>query len=288
MSDANERICYDADPACRVHHTVGRAEEDALMSQFHYDTSLIIMLFLRGGGEIRIEGRLYSFGAGDMIILGPAELHKCTVSEGEIFERISLHVSENVLDGFGVDDPGLFKTFYERERGIGNIIRSDRLCEIGGDRLMREILAHASGGGMNDPILLRCKTIELLAAISEAVDNREPTDESPRIENALILEILQYLNTHFPENISLSDVADRFYHSKYHVCHLFREQVGVTLGDYLVLRRIHLVNDLIRRGDPITEACFTAGFKNYSNFFRLYKKHTGMTPQEFKNSITPR
>jgi AraC-like DNA-binding protein len=57
------------------------------------------------------------------------------------------------------------------------------------------------------------------------------------------------------------------------------------MHDYLALRRIHLVNDLIRRGDPITEACFTAGFKNYSNFFRLYKKHTGLTPQEFKNSI---
>ena len=46
-----------------------------------------------------------------------------------------------------------------------------------------------------------------------------------------------------------------------------------------------LVNDLIRRGDPVTDACFASGFKNYSNFFRLYKKHTGMTPQEFKNSI---
>ena len=93
------------------------------------------------------------------------------------------------------------------------------------------------------------------------------------------------MDAYYDDDLSLSEIADRFYHSKYHVCHLFREQVGVTLGDYLVLRRIHLVNDLIRRGDPVTEACFAAGFKNYSNFFRLYKKHTGMTPLEFKNSI---
>ena len=285
MSENLQRICYDADPACRVHHTVGSAREDALMSQFHYDTSLILLLFLRGRGEIRIEGRLYAFGAGDMVILNPSELHRCTISDGEIFERISLHVSESITDGFGVADTGLWGAFYGRERGVGNILRADRMREIGGDRLMREILAHASGGGRADPILLRCKVIELLAAISEAVDRGAPTDETPRIENALVLEILQYLNTHYSEDISLSDVADRFYHSKYHVCHLFREQVGVTIGDYLVLRRIHLVNDLIRRGDPVTDSCFAAGFKNYSNFFRLYKKHTGMTPQEFKNSI---
>ncbi len=285
MQDNLTRICYDSDPACRVHHTVGRAEDYALMSQFHYDTSLILLLFLRGHGEIRIEGRLYTFGAGDMIILNPTELHRCTIADDTVFERISLHISENITDGFGADGAGLFSVFYERQRGVGNVLRADRLREIGGDRLMKEILAHASGNGRADPILLRCKVIELLAAISDAARSREPTDESPRIENELILEILQYLNTHYSEDISLSDVADRFYHSKYHICHLFREQVGVPLHDYLVLRRIHLVNDIIRRGDPITDACFAAGFKNYSNFFRLYKKHTGMTPQEFKNSL---
>ena len=285
MAEDLLRICYDSDPTCRVHHTVGRADEYALMAQFHYDTSLILLLFLRGHGEIRIEGRLYSFGAGDMIILNPSELHRCVIADDETFERISLHISEGIIDGFGIENTELFKVFYERERGIGNILRAERLREIGGERLMKDILAHASGSGKNDRILLRCKTIELLAAISEAVDRGEPTDESPRIENALILEILQYLNTHYCEDVSLSEIADRFYHSKYHVCHLFREQVGVTVHDYLALRRIHLVNDLIRRGDPVTEACFAAGFKNYSNFFRLYKKHTGMIPQEFKNSI---
>lgn len=285
MSENLQRICYDSDPACRVHHTVGYAEEYALMSQFHYDTSLILLLFLRGHGEIRIEGRLYGFGEGDMIILNPSELHSCTIADDEPFERISLHVSESVIEGFGTEGSVLFKAFYERQRGVGNILRAERLKEVSGDRLMKEILAHAAGSGVADPILLRCKAIELLAAINEAVDGQEPTDESPRIENELILEILQYLNTHYSEDISLSDVADKFYHSKYHVCHLFREQVGITMHDYLALRRIHLVNDLIRRGDPISEACFSAGFRNYSNFFRLYKKHTGMTPQEFKNSI---
>lgn len=285
MAENPQRICYDSDPACRVHHTVGYAEEYALMSQFHYDTSLILLLFLRGHGEIRIEGRLYTFGAGDMIILNPSELHSCTIADDETFERISLHIGENIFDGFGKGIDGLFTAFYERKRGVGNLLHAERLRAIGGDRLMKEILAHAAGNGVADPILLRCKAIELLAAINEAVDGQEPTDESPRIENELILEILQYLNTHYSEDISLSDVADKFYHSKYHVCHLFREQVGITMHDYLALRRIHLVNDLIRRGDPISEACFSAGFRNYSNFFRLYKKHTGMTPQEFKNSI---
>lgn len=285
MQENLTRICYDSDPSCRVHHTVGRAEDYSMMSQFHYDTALNLLLFLRGRGEIRIEGRLYHFGEGDMIILSPSELHRSTIAEDMVFERISLHINENILDGFGADGLEIFTAFYERERGVGNILRAERLREIGGDRLMKEILTYASGSSRTDHILLRCKVIELLAAINEAMDMREPTDESPSIENELILEILQYLNTHFCEDISLAEIAGRFYHSKYHLCHLFREQVGVTLHDYLVLRRIRMVNDLICQGLPASEACYSAGFGNYSNFFRLYKKHTGMTPAQFKNTL---
>jgi AraC-like DNA-binding protein len=279
------RLCYDGDPACRVHHTVGRAEDYALMSQLHYDTTLNLLLFLRGHGEIRIEGRLYSFGEGDMIILNPSELHRTTIADDTVFERISLHIGENLFKSFGVDGPSVFRAFYERPRGIGNIIRADRLREIGCDKLMREILLRASGSGSADPILLRCKTIELLSALNEALDLREETDETIGIENELVLEILQYLNTHYCEDISLSEIANKFYHSKYHVCHLFREQVGVTVHDYIVLRRIRLVNDLICGGVPAADACYRAGFGNYSNFFRLYKKHTGMTPAQFKNTL---
>ena len=124
------RLCYDGDPACRVHHTVGRAEDYALMSQLHYDTTLNLLLFLRGHGEIRIEGRLYSFGEGDMIILNPSELHRTTIADDTVFERISLHIGENLFKSFGVDGPSVFRAFYERPRGIGNIIRADRLREL--------------------------------------------------------------------------------------------------------------------------------------------------------------
>ena len=150
---------------------------------------------------------------------------------------------------------------------------------------MKEILTYASGSSRTDHILLRCKVIELLAAINETIDRQAPSESSPPIENELILEILQYLNTHYREEISLSDVAASVYHSKYHVCHLFKEYIGISMHDYITLRRIHLVNDRIRRGHAIADACYSAGFHNYSNFFRLYKKHMGMTPHQFKASL---
>lgn len=42
---------------------------------------------------------------------------------------------------------------------------------------------------------------------------------------------------------------------------------------------------LVRNGHSIEDASWQAGFANYSNFFRLYKKHTGMTPIQFKKQL---
>ncbi len=285
MRENLQRICYDDHPFCRVHHTMGYADGSVWIRQFHYDTDLIVDYFPRGRGELRIEGRVYPFSAGDMILLNPSELHLCTITEDEPFERITLHISEQILDGFDCDRRTFFAAFYERERGVGNLLRAEHLQRAGMDHLMDAILSYAKGSEAAAPILLRCKAIELLAAINETIDRQAPSESSPPIENELILEILQYLNTHYREEISLSDVAASVYHSKYHVCHLFKEYIGISMHDYITLRRIHLVNDRIRRGHAIADACYSAGFHNYSNFFRLYKKHMGMTPHQFKASL---
>jgi AraC-like DNA-binding protein len=246
----------------------------------------VIDYFPQGHGEIRIEGRLYTFSAGDIILLSPAELHLCTIAEDVPFERITIHVSEEILEPFGGDRKDFFAAFYGRERGVGNLIRAERVRACGIDRMMREILSHAKSKRDTDKVLLRCKTVELLASLGKLVDGQKPSDESPRIENDLILEILQYLNAHYREPLSLSEISRVFYHSKYHVCHLFHEHVGLSIHDYLSIRRIHLVNDEIRKGRTVADACYAAGFHNYSNFFRLYKKHTGLTPQQFKQSLS--
>lgn len=286
MRESLQRICYDDNPSCRVHHTTGYADGGTWMRQFHYDTDLIIDYFPHGHGELRIEGRVYPFSAGDLILLNPSELHLCTIAENEEFERISLHIGEDILSSFTTDREAFFAAFYRRERGVGNLLSADGLRAHGIDRLMDEILTYARGESASDRVLLCCKVIELLSKINEVVDRQAPSDDSPHIENALILEILQYLNTHYCEPISLADVADTFYHSKYHICHLFKESVGISMHDYLTLRRIYLVNDKIRNGDSVADACYSAGFRNYSNFFRLYKKHTGLTPLQFKQSLS--
>ena len=103
-----------------------------------------------------------------------------------------------------------------------------------------------------------------------------PTSSS----NQKILTVLNYLNEHLADDISIEKLADTFYINRYYLMHTFKEETGYSIGNYLSTKRLLLARDLITSGVPITTACYESGFKNYSTFSRAYLKLFGHTPRE--------
>jgi AraC-like DNA-binding protein len=68
--------------------------------------------------------------------------------------------------------------------------------------------------------------------------------------------------------------------------HTFKEQTGYTIGSYLSTKRLLYAKELIVAGKPITEVCFTCGFRNYSTFSRAYKKSFGESPRDYRQSLS--
>jgi len=93
-----------------------------------------------------------------------------------------------------------------------------------------------------------------------------------------ILDILRYLDSNLMEDISIDELAGRFYISKYHMMRRFREETGTSIHTYLSDKRLLLARELIRSGATATEACFQCGFRSYSAFSRAYGKLFGITP----------
>ena len=102
----------------------------------------------------------------------------------------------------------------------------------------------------------------------------------PATGDRRILTIMDYINSHLMEEITVDAIAEACYISRYHLMHLFKGETGYTLFDYISEKRLALARDLLKAGTPVTEACFGSGFKNYSTFFRAYKKHFHVSPSE--------
>lgn len=283
MSTNYKKILYDHRQGFSLHHTVGPEAGESTLDYLHCNIRNMLIWFIHGSGCIKVEGRHYDIAEGDIILLSPHELYHCTVDSNSYHERIVLYVNESILDGFPYDTDGVFDVFNKREKGSCNLIPAEAVCSAGANVTLSSLLKLFQTPTTTSKLLCVCKVIELLIQLKEITipSDREPLPHG----SSLIDEILVYINQHYKEDIDVSDIATVFNIHKSYLSHLFTQHVGMSLWNYVILRRIHAFNDLLRKGLSIEEASYQVGFQNYSNFFRLYKKHTGMTPMQFKKQL---
>ena len=89
---------------------------------------------------------------------------------------------------------------------------------------------------------------------------------------------MEHLNAHLHEDLSIDQIAEQFYLSKFHMMRLFRAETGQSIYSYLTHRRLSKARELIVGGMSATDAAFRCGFGSYSAFTRAYKKQFGSTP----------
>ena len=101
--------------------------------------------------------------------------------------------------------------------------------------------------------------------------------------------LLEYIDTHYTEDLTLEDMADVIGFSKYHFSRLFKQYTNFTFCDYLKHRRIQAAEMLLEQPEySITEVALQAGFPSISTFNRIFKEYKNCTPTEFRNMRSKR
>lgn len=281
MNKQFNKINYAQNCGFELFHTFGTSAENSTLNYPHNTNEFMIFYFIKGSGNIKVEGNQYDFSDGDIIILNPSEMFCCSVDKNKLHERITFHINETIIKGFPFDCSSLFIPFYDREKGFGNLISAETVKKHKINTRITEIFELVKSPTPINKLLSLCKVIEVLSELSKIINEAEK--ENVQIcTNPLVTDVLRYLNKNFNKNISIESVAKQFYLSKSYLSHLFKEHMGISLWNYVILRRINLFNDLIKKSNSVEETSYKVGFQNYSNFFRLYKKHMNMTPAEFK------
>lgn len=102
-----------------------------------------------------------------------------------------------------------------------------------------------------------------------------------------ISSALKYIEEHYNEKISVSELSRSLNISKSHLSTLFKKCTGFSILEYVQKRRIeHACHYIIDDDSSFREVAFKVGYSDYVFFLKIFKKLTGMTPREFKNSCT--
>jgi two-component system response regulator YesN len=94
---------------------------------------------------------------------------------------------------------------------------------------------------------------------------------------------MEYMDHYYDRPITLTQIARSAHLSVSRLAHLFKEQMGITLMDYLTNVRIrHAKRLLLTTQWNCTRICFAVGYGNQSYFTRTFRRIAGITPQQFR------
>lgn len=133
-----------------------------------------------------------------------------------------------------------------------------------------------------DPIAclkMRNSLIELLLLIREFSNTRN----SINTKIGEIDPICEYIKSNYYKNIDLKSIADDHAINYAYLSTLFKQKTGISFKNYINGIRLKKTAELLSQTEmSISGICFDSGFNDLANFYRLFKKHFGVSPQKYR------
>jgi YesN/AraC family two-component response regulator len=99
---------------------------------------------------------------------------------------------------------------------------------------------------------------------------------------------IMYINDNYMNRLSLEKIAEKACTSKYHFSRLFRQSSGCKLQEYIILFRMNKAKSLLKNTKlTVTEVAFSVGYRDLTNFERIFKKTIGCNPRQYRNMQGP-
>jgi AraC-like DNA-binding protein len=252
----------------------------------HYHDFYEIQFYLAGQGKIRLNDKSYSLGVGDVVLINIFQPHLPDAPQGDYHERFCIDLDPSFLLAACSENTNLLELFSSNNKNypvshfsleqlqkyLTLFIKYTNLdMEHGKDIMERAILYEVLADLYND----------LCTDTIDAQNDHRPV--------TIISNLIKYISNHISEDITLEQLAKESNFSSCYLCRIFKKYTGCTMTKYIISKRIDYVKNLLKQNCTISEACEQAGFNNYSYFYKVFKKSTGVSPTEYVAQInTPK
>ena len=232
--------------------------------------SFLFVMVKNGSGFITHQGNVHVLNTGDCVLIDCSRPYSHQSSEKEPWELMWIHFNgitapsyysyfiKNFPSGiFHTDDTNAFAApILELLEAAA---RKDRMAELISSKLITDVLT-------------LCFTVPLQKEMSEKGNS-----------DGKLQAVKEYIDGHFAERLTLDDLSELFFLSKFHLSREFKRVYGSTVGNYILTQRVTYAKELLRFSDKSVEAVAQAcGIGDSSYFNKVFKKSEGQSPSRYR------
>ena len=269
----------------KLTHTIEQTPPHPTIPYDYYDDTYAVTILISGEGTCSVEGNVYEIRDGDLMILSPDEIRSFKFSNHGYHERLSVYFSDSVLLPLFEYDLPLMNIFRNRSLGVGNKYsfgeyETERVSSIL-DQLKE--LAQKE----NDPNTTAKLHTLIFQLMFWIYDSRElkRSHEISTLNASVIFDICCYIKNNLDRDLSYKALQDLFLVSRYQLTTVFARDMGMSLTEYIIRKRLNRVIFLVREGAQIEESAYNAGFHTYSHFYKEFVKYYKKSPRAFFENI---
>lgn len=258
-----------------------KTEESTIFGGLHIH-ELYEMLYVKSGTlSYQIEGVHYELKEGDMILVSPTMLHKLDGMISKNSERIVINFSENYARKLSTVHCDILKGFEitsQRKYHKISFEASQRKTIEKYFDIMIELQFSKQYG---DDLAFNLRFCQAMLMINKEVLNSRDESNLVVTTNKVVSDVVEYINENFDKSIHLSDIANKLSLSESRLSHLFKQETGISIHQFLMKKRLMHAKEFIRKGEHINVIYALVGFNDNTSFFRAFKKEYNITPKKY-------
>ncbi len=230
----------------------------------------------KGRGHVLLDGAQYPLAPGDLVVYNAGTPH-CEFSDADepmhfyfaAYDKIALpNLPPNHL--LAPDAPPLLHT--------GEMAEDFRQLF---SQVLRELERDLDFGYEIALATARIIVMKLFRLLGRSGGNPKDLLRT----NKVLEDAVRYIDGHFTGEITLETLAAQCLVSKYYLSHLFTRSMGMSVGRYVLEKRLGMARHLLAATDLSVEQVFLqSGFNDGPYFCRLFKKETGCTPSQYRKN----
>ena len=236
------------------------------MPRAHTHKDIELYFLTKGERYLLLKNRFLRLAEGEVALIGHDTPHRTLdVTDGE-YERLTVNIPpeliprEMMIDGVEIYAP-----------------TEEILAEM---RREAEALGEMNDADGAQALASVMRLIHMTLTSPRAVERVVGSPSFDRIS-----EILDYIEEHYTDRITLTGLSEKFYISEFYLCRLFKECTGKNLSDHLTGLRISRAEKLLAGGEAVSRVAFLSGFGSVSAFTAAFRKRHGISATAYRKKL---